>query len=288
MSINRRDFLRNSSFAAVGLSMPFLSKANFLDATAGFKIPNFGIQLWTVKENMIEDAKGTLAKLASFGFKQIESYEGPQGMFWGMGHKGFKSYIDDLGMKIVSSHCDNLTDFDKKSEEAAAIGMKYLICPHKGPQKSLDNYKAFADEFNVSGKIAKKHGIKFAYHNHDYSFIPMDGQMPQDVMMQGTDPSLVDFEMDIYWVNFANQDPIAWLKKYPNRFKLCHVKDLTKKVNNKQESCVIGTGIIDFKKVLKAGAKYGLASFFVEQEEFTGTNPIDAAGLGAKYMQKNF
>ncbi|MEN9349872.1 MAG: hypothetical protein RL372_850 [Bacteroidota bacterium] len=288
MSINRRDFLRNSSFAAVGLSMPFLSKANFLDAPAGFKIPNFGIQLWTVKENMIEDAKGTLAKLASFGFKQIESYEGPQGMFWGMGHKGFKSYIDDLGMKIVSSHCDNLTDFDKKSEEAAAIGMKYLICPHKGPQKSLDNYKAFADEFNVSGKIAKKHGIKFAYHNHDYSFIPMDGQMPQDVMMQGTDPSLVDFEMDIYWVNFANQDPIAWLKKYPNRFKLCHVKDLTKKVNDKQESCVIGTGIIDFKKVLKAGATYGLESFFVEQEEFTGTNPMDAAGLGAKYMQKNF
>jgi sugar phosphate isomerase/epimerase len=268
--------------------MPFLSKANFFDAPAGFKIPNFGIQLWTVKENMMEDAKGTLAKLASFGYKQIESYEGPQGMFWGMGHKGFKSYIDDLGMKIVSSHCDNLTDFDKKSEQAAAIGMQYLICPHKGPQKSLDNYKAFADEFNVSGKIAKKHGINFAYHNHDYSFIPMDGQMPQDIMMQGTDPSLVDFEMDIYWVNFAHQDPIAWLKKYPNRFKLCHVKDLTKKVNNKQESCVIGTGIIDFKKVLKVGAKYGLTSFFVEQEEFAGTNPIDASGLGAKYMQKNF
>jgi len=288
MSINRRDFLRNSSFAAVGLSLPFLSKANFLDAAAGFKIPNFGIQLWTVKEDMMADAKGTLAKMASFGFKEIESYEGPQGMFWGMGHKGFKSYIDDLGMKIVSSHCDNLNDFDKKSEQAAAIGMKYLICPHKGPQKSLDNYKAFADEFNVSGKIAKKQGIKFAYHNHDYSFIPMDGQMPQDVMMQGTDPSLVDYEMDIYWVNYAKQDPIAWFQKYPNRFKLCHVKDLTKKVNNKQESCVIGTGIIDFKKVLKAGAKYGLASFFVEQEEFTGTNPIDAAGLGAKYMQNNF
>jgi sugar phosphate isomerase/epimerase len=288
MSINRRDFLRNGSFAALGLSVPFLTKANFLDAPAGFKIPNFGIQLWTVKENMMADAKGTLAKLASFGYKQIESYEGPQGMFWGMGNKGFKSYMDDLGMTIVSSHCDNLTNFDKKSEEAAAIGMHYLICPHKGTQKSLDNYKAFADEFNTSGKIAKKHGIKFAYHNHDYSFIPMDGQMPQDVMMQGTDPSLVDFEMDIYWVNAANEDPIAWLKKYPNRFKLCHVKDLAKTANNGHESCVLGTGTIDFKKVLKAGAKYGLETFFVEQEAFTGTNPIDAAGLDAKYMQKHF
>jgi sugar phosphate isomerase/epimerase len=166
--------------------------------------------------------------------------------------------------------------------------MQYLICPHKGTQKSLDNYKAFADEFNTSGKIAKKHGIKFAYHNHDYSFIPMDGQMPQDVMMQGTDPSLVDFEMDIYWVNAANEDPIAWLKKYPNRFKLCHVKDLAKTANNGHESCVLGTGTIDFKKVLKAGAKYGLETFFVEQEAFTGTNPIDAAGLDAKYMQKRF
>ena len=288
MSINRRDFLRNGSFAALGLSVPFLTKANFFDAPAGFKIPNFGIQLWTVKENMMADAKGTLAKLASFGYKQIESYEGPQGMFWGMGHTGFKSYLDSLGMKIVSSHCDNLTDFDKKSEQAAAIGMKYLICPHKGPQKSLDNYKAFADEFNVSGKIAKKHGIKFAYHNHDYSFIPMDGQMPQDVMMEGTDPSLVDFEMDIYWVNAANEDPIAWLKKYPNRFKLCHVKDLAKTANNGHESCVLGTGTIDFKKVLKAGATYGLETFFVEQEAFTGTSPMDAAGLDAKYMQKHF
>ena len=152
----------------------------------------------------------------------------------------------------------------------------------------MDNYKAFADEFNVSGKIAKKHGIKFAYHNHDYSFIPMDGQMPQDVMMQGTDPSLVDFEMDIYWVNAANEDPTTWLKKYPNRFKLCHVKDLAKTANNGHESCVLGTGTIDFKKVLKAGAKYGLETFFVEQEAFTGTNPIDAAGLDAKYMQKYF
>ena len=288
MSINRRDFLRNGSFAALGLSVPFLTKASFFDAPAGFKIPNFGIQLWTVKENMMADAKGTLAKLASYGYKQIESYEGPQGMFWGMGNKGFKSYMDDLGMTIVSSHCDNLTNFDKKSEEAAAIGMKYLICPHKGTQKSLDNYKAFADEFNTSGKIAKKHGIKFAYHNHDYSFIAMDGQMPQDVMMQGTDPSLVDFEMDIYWVNAANEDPIAWLKKYPNRFKLCHVKDLAKTANNGHESCVLGTGTIDFKKVLKAGAKYGIETFFVEQEAFTGTSPIDAAGLDAKYMQKHF
>ena len=288
MSINRRDFLRNSSFAAIGLSVPFLSKANFLDAAAGLKIPNFGIQLWTVKENMMEDAKGTLAILASFGYKQIESYEGPQGMFWGMGHTGFKSYLDSLGMKIVSSHCDNLTDFDKKSEQAAAIGMQYLICPHKGPQKSLDNYKAFADEFNVSGKIAKKHGIKFAYHNHDYSFKKINGVYPQDILMQETDPNLVCFEMDIYWVVTAGENPLEWLKKYPGRFELSHIKDRSQSPINKDnfESVDLGTGSIDFRQLLPQAKKLGLQYLFMEQEFYPGGSPMNAAATGATYLKK--
>ncbi|MFX7768426.1 hypothetical protein ABTK15_20685, partial [Acinetobacter baumannii] len=81
------------------------------------------------------------------------------------------------------------------------------ICAYKGPQKSIDNFKAFADEFNKCGEIAKKNGLRFAYHNHDYSFKPINGEVPQDVMMKGTDASLVDFEMDIYWVVAAKEDP---------------------------------------------------------------------------------
>jgi sugar phosphate isomerase/epimerase len=205
-------------------------------------------------------------------------------MFWGMKNTEFKKYMDDLGMNLVSSHCNNTVDFERKAAEAAEIGVKYLICAYKGPQKSIENFKQFNDEFNKCGEICKKNGIRFAYHNHDYSFKIIDGQMPQTVMMEGTDASLVDFQMDIYWVVAANEDPQAWLKKYPNRFKLCHVKDQIKTATD-IESCQLGKGAIDFKKILKTGKAAGLQHYIVEQEAFTGSNPMDSAAANALYMK---
>jgi sugar phosphate isomerase/epimerase len=284
MSNNRRDFLRMSAFAAAGLSLPFAGKSSMFDNFAPKKLPAFGLQLWTVKEDMAKDAKGTLKKIAADGYKQIESFEGAQGMFWGLGHKDFKKYMDELGMKIISTHCNIQVDFERKAAEAAEIGMKYLICPYKGPQKSIDDFKKFADEFNKSGEICKKNGIRFAYHNHDYSFKAMNGVLPQDVMIENTDKDLVDFEMDIYWVVAAGTDPIAYFKKYPNRFRLCHVKDLMRTAAG-HESCHLGKGSIDFKTILKAGTDNGLKYYVVEQEAFTGTNPLESAEVDAAYLQ---
>jgi len=282
MHNNRRDFLKMSAFAAAGMSLPFSGNSLF----AANKLPAFGLQLWTVKEDMLADAKGTLKKIASFGYKQIESFEGDKGIFWGMGFKDFKKYMDDLGMTIISSHCKIEENFERKAAEAAAIGMKYLICPYKGPQPSIDKFKKFADEFNKCGKITKANGIRFAYHNHDYSFKAMNGLVPQDVMMDNTDKDTVDFEMDIYWVVAAGADPLAYFKKYPNRFRLCHVKDQAI-IKDGHESCHLGKGVIDFKKILKAGTDSGLKYYVVEQEAFTGSNPIDSAKIDATYL-KNF
>jgi sugar phosphate isomerase/epimerase len=276
--------LRNGAFAALGVSLlkgKVLGAEMFAPYT---QLPAFGLQLWTVKEDMAANAKDTLQKVASFGYKQVESFEGKDGMFWGMGHKGFKKYMDELGMKIISSHCANTVDFERKAAEAAEIGMAYLICPYKGPQKSIDDFKKFADEFNKCGETCKKNGIRFAYHNHDYSFKAIDGQVPQTVMMNNTDKSLVDFEMDIYWVVAAGEDPKAWFAKHPGRFKLCHVKDLNKTAKG-HESVQIGKGTIDFHSILKAGTDKGLKYYIVEQEAFTGTNPLDAAKEDAKYMK---
>ncbi len=284
---NRRDFLKTAGLAAAGLSLPFSGKSGLLSSFAPDKKAGaFGIQLWTVKENLAADPKGTLASLAQYGYNQIESFEGPNGMFWGMKNTEFKKYMDDLGMKIVSSHANNTVDFERKAAEAAEIGMKYLICPYKGPQKSIDDFKGFADEFNKAGEICKKNGIRFAYHNHDYSFKELDGKIPQVVMMEGTDPKLVDYEMDIYWVVAANEDPIKWFKKYPNRFRLCHVKDQTKSANGGIESCHLGTGTIGFGKLLAEARKYGLQYHIVEQEAFTGSTPLKSAEIDAAYMEK--
>jgi sugar phosphate isomerase/epimerase len=284
-SSSRRDFLRGGAFAALGLALPFKGKSSLIESFAASKKLNaFGLQLWTVKEDMARDAKGTLKKVASYGYKQIESFEGKSGMFWGMSNKDFKKYLDGLGTRIISSHCNISTDFEKKAAEAAEIGMKYLICPYKGPQKSIDQFKKFADEFNKAGEICKKNGLRFAYHNHDYSFRPVEGQLPQEVMMNNTDKDLVDFEMDIYWVVAAGESPEAWFKKHPNRFRLCHVKDYAKTANG-HESVQLGKGTIDFHSILKVGTANGLRNYIVEQEAFTGSNPLDSAAADAKYMK---
>jgi sugar phosphate isomerase/epimerase len=280
---NRRHFLKTGMFAAAGLSLPFRGKSS-LFAIGNKPLASFGIQLWTVKEDMAKDARGTLKKLAADGYRQIESFEGKEGMFWGLGHKGFKSYMDEVGSKIISSHCDYTKDFERKAAEAAEIGMKYLICPYKGPQKSIDDFKRFADEFNKAGETCKKNGIRFAYHNHDYSFKPINGEVPQDVMMRNTDKNLVDFQMDIYWVVAAGEDPQAWFSKYPGRFRLCHVKDLGKTAKG-HESVQLGKGTIDFPTILKAGKEKGLQYYIVEQEAFTGTNPLESAAADAGYMK---
>lgn len=248
----------------------------------------FGIQLYTLRDIIGNDTKTVLKDLAGYGYKQVEGYEGPKGIFWGMTNTEFKSYMDELGMSFVSSHCDIEKNFEKKAAEAAAIGMKYLICPYKGPQKSIDDFKKFADEFNAKGAICKKAGIRFAYHNHDYSFKEVDGQLPQTVMMDNTDPDLVDFEMDIYWVVAAGADPQAWMQKYPNRFRLCHVKDRSKTPveDNGKNSVDLGTGSIDYPTILKTAKTNGVEYFIVEQEFYPNGSPLDAAKVDAAYMKK--
>ncbi len=286
MSYKRRDFIKLSvqSAAAIALLQMGCNSANN-PKTVTNTIDKFGLQLYTLRDDMPKDPRGILKQIAGFGYKQIESYEGGQGMFWGMGHKGFKQYMDDLGMSIVSSHCDMDRDFERKAAEAAEIGMKYLICPFLGKQKTMDDYKRYADTFNKKGEVCRKNGIRFAYHNHDYSFEKLDGVFPQDVMMDITNPDTVDYEMDIYWVVAANEDPEAWAKKYKNRFRLCHVKDRAKGATGGDASVNLGTGGIDFSKILKSIKNNGMEYFIVEQEKYEGTTPLEAVKANAAYMK---
>jgi len=281
MNQSRRNFLRQTALAGAALSLPFGKE---LMAMAGKTNP-FGIQLWTVKEALYKDTVGVLTHLSKSGYKQIEGFEGKKGLFWGMKNTEFKKLMDDLGMSFISSHCENTKDFERKAAEAAEIGMKYLICPHKGAQKSIDNFKRFSDEFNACGEITKKNGFRFAYHNHDYSFVSMDGVVPQDLMMNSTDPSLVDFEMDLYWTRAAGVDPIAYMKKFPNRFKLVHVKDMAVTASGVKESCIVAKGTIDYKALLPQVAAQGIKYYIVEQEAYTGTTELDCAKDDAAYLK---
>jgi len=258
-----------------------------LEAKKDSSLEKFGIQLYTLRDVIDEDPKGILKQLSEYGFKQIESYDGDQGMFWNMGHKDFKTYLDDLGLTLISSHCNINENFEEKAAQAAAIGMKYLVCPYIGPQTSVEAWQKVTDRFNACGEICKKNGIRFAYHNHAYSFKAFSGMIPHDFMMENTDPELVDHQMDIYWVVTGGADPIEYLERYPNRFKLCHVKDRMKNAGDERTaSCDLGTGIIDFPKILKVAEDNGMEYFIMEQERYDNSTPMKSAEAGAKYLSK--
>lgn len=252
---------------------------------ANSKLSSFGIQLYSVKEDMAVDAQATMRSLAGYGYKQFEGFDGGKGILWGMQPAEFKTLMTEIGVSMVASHANVFENLDAQAAQAAEVGMKYLICPWIGPQKSIDDYKKKADEFNQIGEKLKSHGIKFAYHNHDYTFVTQEGVLPQDVLMDNTDPALVDYEMDIYWVHVANAKPAEYLAKYPGRFRLCHLKDAEAGTGDPhQRGVLLGSGEIPYADLIKQSQELGMEYFIVEQERFPSGTPMEAAQANAKYL----
>lgn len=284
----RRTFLKNTGLLA--LSIPLLKNELFA-APVVRKLPATGIQLYMVKEDMEKDPAGTLKQIGKMGYTQIESYGGNKGVFWGMSNKEFSKLAKDNGLSLVSTHyAGNSEGFEKLAAEAAEIGMKYLIYPWKGPQKSIDDFKRIADEFNGYGAICKKNGLRFAYHPHDYPYKPVDGQLPIDVLLAGTDKELVDFQMDFYYTVTEGQDPEAYIRKHKTRFRLCHMRDVLKvrlpKASEVESACDLGTGIINYHHLLSTALDNGMEYFFVEQSRFYNETPLQSAAINAAYLEK--
>lgn len=282
MDFSRRSFLKTSGLLAGGAvltSMPFLKSC----AAAEAEMNAFGIQLYTLRDIIGDDPKGVIQSLAEFGYTQIESYEGSMGIFWGMSNTEFKQFLEDQGLTMISTHANVFQNYEEKVNQLAEIRVPYIICPYVGPQESIDDFYSLAEQFNEMGRIANDAGIKFAYHNHAYSFEELDGEIPQVVMMENTDPELVKYQMDIYWVVAAGEDPKEWFQRYPNRFTSGHVKDYSGGEN--PESVILGTGTIDYPSVLDVAEQNGMEYFIVEQEAYTDTTPLDAAREDAEYMK---
>jgi len=289
----RRKFLKLGAVMATGAFLP-LQFCNGPDRStavvnnnANKGLSRIGIQLYSVKDQMATNVRSTLEKLSSYGYDTIEGYDGGQGIFWGMQNTEFKSLTSDLGLNFVASHANVFEDLERQAAEAAEIDMKYLICPWVGPQETMDDFKRLADEFNRIGKVCKDQGVRFAYHNHGYTFEPLEGEMPQDVLMENTDPDLVYYEMDIYWVLMPGQDPQAYLERYSNRFKLGHIKDRRKDATASEEdaSTELGTGSIDFPPIIQTAKNNGMEYFFAEQERFDDISTLESAEKNAHYLK---
>lgn len=258
MHPSRRQFLTLSAAAAVSLATPAVWAAG-----AANKLNSIGIQLYTVRGEMQNDLVKTLTTLAKIGYKEVE-FAG----YYGRSASEIKSLLADLGLTSVSTHfplAELQPDVVQKTlDYAAEVGHKYVVLPWLNPEDrvSIDQYKSYAEILNKAGEKAKPMGIKMGYHNHAFEFDTVDGAIPYDVLLEQTDPELVEFTIDFYWVAKAGIDALALFDKYPGRFELCHVKDLG------ADGAImdVGKGVIDFAKLFQQREKAGLKHFYVEND----------------------
>lgn len=277
--MNRREFIKQSAVLGAGIVLA----PNLLVEAKPIK--KFGAQLYSVRDLMPKDPKGTMKKLAEMGYTQFESYGGPD-FLWGMSPKECKTFLGDIGVKMVSTHFDINKDLDKNIERGAEARLKYMLCPYLGPQKTLDDWKKKAAFFNEVGAKVTKVGMKFGYHNHDYSFKPLEGVIPHELLLENTDPKNVMFELDLCWIVASGQDAIAHLNKYGKRYELVHIKDIVKDDNGKVKQKDLGQGTMDFANLLKTAKKVGIKYYIVEQEEYP-VSSLESMKVDADWM-RNF
>jgi sugar phosphate isomerase/epimerase len=247
------------------------------------KIKNVGIQLYSVRKEMLTDAVGTLKQLAKIGYKELESARSVKGNYYGLRPKEIKKIAADLGMILRSGHVHVDKDFQRSIDSAAEAGQSYLVCsslPSKG--QTIDNYKRVAETFTKAGEDCKNSNIIFGYHNHEYEFEKENGQVLYDVLLDNTDPNLVIMELDLGWVVAAGNDPLAYFQKYAGRFPLWHLKDMD---TTKKQSTEFGKGQINVAELLKNAPKSGVKYIFVEQEEYAST-ALESMKYDFDYLQK--
>lgn len=263
---SRRDFFKTSGAFTLGsVLLPDLVKAG----ATNYPVKEVGVQLYSVRKEMLEDNIGTLKKLAKLGYNQIESAGSDKGYYYGLKPAEIKKVISDLGMKLRSGHVQFDDKWQQTIDEAAETGQEYLIVssmPSKG--QTIDNYQRVADAFNKAGEACKKSSLKFGYHNHDFEFEKADGKILYEVLVEKTDPAVVHMEMDLGWVVVTGNDPLDFFEKYPGRFPLWHLKDMDLV---KKHSVEFGKGGLQLLKILNAGKKSGMKYFFIEQEEYAST-----------------
>lgn len=290
--ITRRSFIKSSAVLSAGIMV----------APSAFKPKNslIGLQLYTVRDAMAKDPKGTLKRVADIGYNSLEgaTYTGTE-KFYGFSPKEFKDILKQNGQVIYSSHYmlgeqkfkgkqikgTILDDWDKAVDDAAELGLKYMVCAYlmDSERGDLDHYKKVVEYLNTAGERCKKSGIQLCYHNHNFEFEKQGDTYPYDILMTAN-PELVKMEMDIYWVTKAGMDPLALFKKYPGRFPLWHVKDMD---NTPEHSFTeVGHGIINFKEIFKHKNEAGMKYFYVEQDKTPG-DPFVSIKESIDYIKKN-
>jgi sugar phosphate isomerase/epimerase len=278
MTQDRRTFLAQLAVAAVAARGPRLL-GDFWTPRAA-KLQRIGMELYTVRSLTAKDLAGTLAQLAKIGYREVE-FAGYQN------HPAsdVRAMLDHNGLTAPSAHIDIVkieTDADKTFADAKVVGHQWITVPSlpRGPRQTADDWKQVAARFNAAAKTVKAAGFGFAFHNHNDVFRKAGDELPIDILMRETDPALVSYQMDVYWVVNGGGNPVELLGKYPGRFKMLHLKDSMGLPDQKMAD--VGSGTIDFKAIL-SHAK-GIEHSFVERDD--PTDPMASAVASFNYLSR--
>lgn len=292
--MTRRLFLETGSVAVVG----GMFKSDYLHSLGNDKpLAEIGLQLYTVRDDMKIDLFKTLKRVAEVGFNHVECAGYSNGKFYEKPKEEFKMILDDLGLKMYSGHIGtgfhkdgmkmglNLK-FDAVCEDAVFMGQKYIGVGYIEPEerRSIDDYKKFVELLNISSETAKKHNLIFFHHNHDFEFIPINGIVPYDIILNNTDKNLVKLELDHYWTTKAKVDSVNLMKKNPGRFPLWHIKDMDKTKGGAFTE--VGTGVIDYQKIFNQREISGNKYFYIEQDTCKKMSPFQSIALSYKNVKK--
>src|SRR5215469_14265067 len=292
--MNRRTFLSTLSGAALAAT----AASKLARGEEPHRIQTIGIQLYTVRDALKRDYDGTLARLATIGYREVES---------GKDHdlpspKAMRAALARHGLTSPSSHVDwesMTTNWSKVIEDNKIMGRTYLVNPwiDENVRNKPDGWKHAAEVLNRAGETSKKSGIQLAYHNHWIEFVPLeDGKLPYDILLENLDPNLVKMEMDLGWITVGGQDPVKYFQRYPGRFCMVHVKDVHRvpdaaSVRSSRFAgehmtilADVGTGVIGWKRIFAHSEQAGIKHYFVEHD-----NPKDCiktARVSCEYVQK--
>ena len=305
---SRRAFLRGAVAGAATIAgigdWPTTVKANPL----GLPI---GLQLYTVREQLQKDFDGTLKQVAAAGYQEVE-----MAGFYNRTAAEVRKSLDAAGLKCPSAHyplVELMSGLDAKISYANDLGLRYMICAFPwvaDPSRfkaagnnpmamamalanglTLDDWNWNAEQFNKIGEQTRKAGIQFGYHNHDLEFKKFGGVMGYDEILRETQPDLVTLELDCGWMALAGHDPAAYLRKYPTRYSMLHVKDerdLSKPATSLTggSPTELGRGKIDYKPIFEAAKVAHIKHYFVEQEAFPDAPPFEAIKIDCDYLRK--
>jgi sugar phosphate isomerase/epimerase len=265
----------------------------------------FGVQLFTLAGMAATDLDATLKLIAEVGYKEVEffgpyEFSTPESLaFWaplaaqmgisrnayfGMTPHEVKARLNHYGLTAPSAHVDFPTARERieaMAEAAQILGHRYIVLPsaRSEPLETLDDYRRLAHELNTIGARTQAFGVQFGYHNHGYEQALIDGRIPLEVLLEETDPALVTFELDLFWMIAGGGDPQAFLRSYPGRFALMHIKDMSTQVRfagrgqTPQEWMELfplmrdaGAGVLDLEELVVTGHRSGVQHFFLERD----------------------